>query len=55
VRGRIVDVLRSRRSAGVAQITLGTGFSSDRVDAALVGLVRDGVVVRRGRSYRLPA
>lgn len=55
VRGRIVDVLRSRPSAGVAQITLASGFSSDRVDAALDGLVRDGVVVRRGRSYRLPA
>jgi A/G-specific adenine glycosylase len=55
VRGRIVDVLRSRPSAGVAQITLATGFSSDRVDTALIGLVRDGVVVRGGRSYRLPA
>jgi predicted transcriptional regulator len=55
VRGRIVDVLRSRPSAGVAQITLATGFSNDRVDAALDGLVRDGVLVRRGHSYRLPA
>ena len=32
-----------------------TGFTSARVEAALDGLVRDGVVERSGRSYRSPA
>jgi A/G-specific adenine glycosylase len=54
VRGRVVDVLRSRPSAGAGSIARETGFPSGRVDVALDGLVRDGVVVRAGRSYRLP-
>jgi A/G-specific adenine glycosylase len=55
VRGRIVDVLRSRRSAGPAALADATGFDASRVERALDGLVRDGVVERSGRSYRLPA
>jgi A/G-specific adenine glycosylase len=55
VRGRVVDVLRSRPSAGAGSIARDTGFPSGRVDAALDGLERDGVVVRAGRTYRLPA
>jgi A/G-specific adenine glycosylase len=55
VRGRVVDVLRARRSAGPATLALVTGFDAGRVREALDGLVRDGVVERSGRSYRLPA
>jgi A/G-specific adenine glycosylase len=54
VRGRLVDVLRERPSAGLAALVGATGFTSARVEAALDGLVRDGVVERSGRSYRLP-
>ncbi len=52
-RGRIVDVLRLRRSAGTTALAKATGFSSDRIDAALGGLVRDGVVARTGRTFAL--
>lgn len=54
VRGRLVDVLRISPSAGRAMLARETGFDAGRVDAALDGLVRDGVVERTGRSYRLP-
>jgi A/G-specific adenine glycosylase len=54
VRGRLVDVLRARPTAGVATLIGATGLTSARVEAALDGLVRDGVVERSGRSYRLP-
>ena len=54
VRGRLVDVLRERPSAGLAALVASTGFTSVQVEAALDGLVRDGVVERSGRSYRLP-
>jgi A/G-specific adenine glycosylase len=54
VRGRVVDVLRTRSSAVRSTLVRATGFEPDRVDAALDGLVRDGVVQRSGRSYRLP-
>lgn len=54
VRGRLVDVLRARPTAGLAALIGATGFTSARVEAALDGLVRDGVVERSGRSYRLP-
>jgi DNA-binding IclR family transcriptional regulator len=54
VRGRLVDVLRERPTAGLAALVGATGFTSARVEAALVALVRDGVVERPGRSYRLP-
>lgn len=54
VRGRVVDVLRARRSAGRQALARGTGFDPDSVERALDGLVRDGIVERSGRSYRLP-
>jgi A/G-specific adenine glycosylase len=54
VRGRVVDVLRARRSAGAAALAHATGFEASRVGEALDGLIRDGVVERAGRSYRLP-
>ncbi len=55
VRGRVVDVLRTRSCAGRAALANETGFDPSRVEEALEGLVRDGVVERSGRSYRLPA
>jgi A/G-specific adenine glycosylase len=55
VRGRVVDVLRTRSSAGTVAIAREAGFETSRVEQALDGLVRDGVVARSGRSYRLPA
>jgi A/G-specific adenine glycosylase len=55
VRGRIVDVLRTRPSAGPAMLARATGCSEARVSDALAGLVRDGVVDRTGRSYALAA
>ena len=54
VRGGVVDVLRTRPSAGVAGLAQSTGFAADRITEALGGLERDGVVERSGRSYRLP-
>jgi len=54
VRGGVVDVLRSRPSAGLATLARTTGFGEDRIATALVGLERDGVVERTGRSFRLP-
>lgn len=54
VRGRLVDALRSRPSAGQATLATLVGFPPERVRDALDGLVRDGVVQRAGRSYRLP-
>jgi A/G-specific adenine glycosylase len=53
VRGRIVDVLRTRRSAGPESLARATGCSEARVVDALAGLVRDGLVARSGRTYRL--
>lgn len=55
VRGRVVDILRTHRSAGVVWLSRATGFDVRRVEEALDGLVHDGVVERSGRSYRLPA
>ena len=54
VRGGVVDVLRTRPSAGLAALARTTGFGEDRIATALVGLERDGVVERTGRSFRLP-
>jgi A/G-specific adenine glycosylase len=54
VRGRIVAVLRERPSAGLLGLAAATGFGADRVGPAVTGLVRDGIVERRGRSFRLP-
>jgi A/G-specific adenine glycosylase len=53
VRGRVVDELRQRQSAGVASLAATLGLPRERVAAALEGLVRDGVVERRARSFRL--
>jgi A/G-specific adenine glycosylase len=54
VRGRVVDVLRARPCAGPGRIAAETGFELPSVAEALAALVRDGVVERSGRSYRLP-
>jgi A/G-specific adenine glycosylase len=54
VRGRVVDVLRTRPSAGPAAIASETGFDPTRVAEALAALVQEGVVERSGRTYRLP-
>jgi hypothetical protein len=48
-------VLRERPSAGLSGIAAATGFEVDRIGSAVTGLVRDGIVERRGRSFRLPA
>jgi A/G-specific adenine glycosylase len=53
VRGRIVAVLRDRPSAGIAGLVAATGIDPERVEVAAAGLVRDGIVERRGRSFRL--
>jgi len=53
VRGRIVAVLRDRPSAGIAGLVEATGIDLQRVEVAAAGLVRDGIVERRGRSLRL--
>jgi A/G-specific adenine glycosylase len=53
VRGRIVAALLERPSAGVAALVAATDRPPDRVEEALAALVADGVVLRRGRSYRL--
>jgi A/G-specific adenine glycosylase len=55
VRGRIVAALRERSSSGVIGLARATGAGPDRIRVALEGLVDDGVVERRGRSFRLPA
>jgi A/G-specific adenine glycosylase len=54
VRGRIVAVLRERPSAGLSGLAAATGFGVDCIGSAVAGLVRDGIVERRGRSFRLP-
>lgn len=56
VRGRVVATLRGRRSASVDELAAGTGFPAGRIQEALDGLARDGVVeiTRRGRA-KLPA
>ena len=52
-RGRVLAVLRERRSAGPAGVARAAGIAAARIEPALDGLVRDGLVERRGRSYRL--
>jgi hypothetical protein len=47
-------VLRERPSAGLSGLAAATGFGADRIVSAVTGLVRDGIVERRGRSFRLP-
>jgi A/G-specific adenine glycosylase len=53
VRGKVVAELRLARSAGRAQLAAAAGVTQGRLDLALDGLMADGVVERRGRSYRL--
>jgi len=53
-RGRVLAALRDRGAMGVAGVTRAAGLPAARVTPALDGLVRDGLVDRRGRSYRLP-
>ena len=52
-RGQIVAVLRDRPSAGIAGLVEATGIDLERLEVAAAGLVRDGIVERRGRSFRL--
>jgi A/G-specific adenine glycosylase len=54
-RGRVLAALRERGSMGPVGVTRAAGLPAARVTPALDGLVRDGLVERRGRSYRLPA
>lgn len=53
VRGRIVDVLRARSSAGPVALARAARCSEARVAEAIAGLMRDGVIEPSGRSYRL--
>jgi A/G-specific adenine glycosylase len=53
-RSRVLAALRDRRSSGVVGLTRAAGIAIERVRPALDALVRDGLVERRGRSYRLP-
>ena len=52
-RGRVLAALRDRGPTGVAGVTRAAGLPAARVTPALDGLIRDGLVDRRGRSYRL--
>ena len=54
LRGKIVGALRSRPSAGAAGLARATGSPVHLVEEAILGLERDGLVERTGRSYRLP-
>ncbi len=53
VRGQVVELLRA--SDGIGELRLGRllGLPAQRVTEAIDGLVRDGVVRRRGRAVRL--
>src|SRR5207247_976502 len=53
-RGRVLDVLRERGSTGIVGLARAADIPEGRVFPAVDGLVRDGLVERRGRSYRLP-
>lgn len=52
-RGRIVRALRSQRTATLAALTRMCELSDERVQRALDGLMRDGLVRRSGRAYAL--
>ena len=52
-RGRVLAALRDRGPMGAVGVTRTAGLPAARVAPALEGLVRDGLVARRGRSYRL--
>ena len=53
VRGRIVAALRDRPSASLTTLVTAADVAELRVLAAIDGLVRDGIVQRTGRGYRL--
>ena len=53
VRGSVVAELRRTPSAGRTRLAAAAGATPDRLGLALDGLVADGVVERRGRSFRL--
>jgi len=53
-RGRVLASLREHGSLGPVAVTRATGLPAARVTPAIEGLLRDGLVERRGRSYRLP-
>ena len=53
VRGSIVRVLRSHEALTLRQLTGATGFAAGRVDAAIEGLVADGLVERSSGLVRL--
>ena len=53
-RGRVLASLRERGSMGLVGVTRAAGLPAARITPALEGLLRDGLVERRGRSYRLP-
>ncbi len=55
VRGRIVAALRDRPSATLTTLVTAADVAELRVLAAIDGLVRDGIVQRTGRGYRLHA
>lgn len=55
VRGRIVAALRDRRSATLMTLVTAADVTEPRVLAAIDGLMRDGIVQRAGRAYRLHA
>ena len=55
VRGRIVATLRDRPSATLATLVTAADVAEPRVLAAIDGLMRDGIVQRTGRGYRLHA
>lgn len=55
VRGRIVAVLRNRPSATLTTLVTAADVAELRVLAAIDGLVRDGIVQRTSRGYRLHA
>src|SRR5439155_3034484 len=44
VRGRIVAALRERPSAGLSGLAAATGFAVGRIESAVDGLIRDGIV-----------
>jgi len=55
-RGAVVAALRAADDVTLTGLARTTGLGSDRVEEALAGLVRDGVVEERSRRrYRLPS
>ena len=55
VRGRIVAALRDRPSATLTTLVTAADVAEPRVLVAIDGLMRDGIVQRTSRGYRLHA